>query len=264
MSVTFFELLRNAAGNDPMVIFVLKLLIDFCFLYFIFYQFFVAVKDTKSMRVVAGFVVLAILYLFAVIFRLPGSEWLLGNFFEYAIIAVIVVFRNEIKSMLSAMSIFDIGGKQERTTEDDDIISHIANAMDYLASVREGALVVILPQSDDKIGAIAEGTEIDSVITRELLLTIFKKNSPLHDGAVIIKNKRISRASVFFSLSNNPNIDPNFGTRHRAAYGISERVMDATVLVVSEERGEISLLRGGRITRDLSKEALKQCLKNVF
>ncbi len=175
---------------------------------------------------------------------------------------IIVVFRNEIKNMLASMSIFNITMKQEEYAGEEDIISHIANAMDYLASVREGALVVIMPSEDAKLGAIAEGTEIDSLITRELLLTIFKKNSPLHDGAVIIKNRRISRASVFFSLSTNPDIDPNFGTRHRAAYGISEKVPDALVIVVSEERGEISLLHGGRITRDLSKDALKQQLAN--
>ena len=160
------------------------------------------------------------------------------------------------------MSIISVNMKQEEYSGEEDVISHIANAMDYLASVREGALVVIMPSEDAKLGAIAEGTEIDSLITRELLLTIFKKNSPLHDGAVIIKNRRIARASVFFSLSTNPDIDPNFGTRHRAAYGISEKVPDALVIVVSEERGEISLLHGGRITRDLSKDALKQQLSN--
>ena len=262
MSLTFSEFLMNIAGSESLPLFIFKAAVDFCCVYFIFYLFFTEVKDSKSIRVAAGFALLAAFYILARIFGLTGTEWILGNFFSYAAILIIVVFRNEIKNMLSSMSVIGIKAKQEEYSGEEDVISHIANAMDYLASVREGALVVIMPSADAKIGAIAEGTEIDSLITRELLLTIFKKNSPLHDGAVIIKNRRISRASVFFSLSTNPDIDPNFGTRHRAAYGISEKVPDALVIVVSEERGEISLLHGGRITRDLSKDALKQQLAN--
>jgi diadenylate cyclase len=260
--LTFSEFLLAVAGSDSLLLFIFKSAVDFCCIYFIFYLFFVEIKDSKSIRVTAGFALLAIFYIFARIFDLTGITWFLGNFFFYAPVLIIVVFRNEIKNMLASMSILGISMKQEGYSGEEDIVSHIANAMDYLASVREGALVVIMPSADAKIGAIAEGTEIDSLITRELLLTIFKKNSPLHDGAVIIKNKRIARASVFFSLSTNPDIDPNFGTRHRAAYGISEKVPDALVIVVSEERGEISLLHGGRITRDLSKDALKQQLSN--
>lgn len=260
--LTFSEFLLAVAGSDSVPLFIFKSAVDFCCIYFIFYLFFVEIKDSKSIRVTAGFALLALFYIFARIFDLTGITWFLGNFFFYAPVLIIVVFRNEIKNMLASMSIFNITMKQEEYAGEEDIISHIANAMDYLASVREGALVVIMPSEDAKLGAIAEGTEIDSLITRELLLTIFKKNSPLHDGAVIIKNRRISRASVFFSLSTNPDIDPNFGTRHRAAYGISEKVPDALVIVVSEERGEISLLHGGRITRDLSKDALKQQLAN--
>ena len=260
--LTFSEFLLAAAGSDSVPLFIFKAAVDFCCIYFIFYLFFVEIKDSKSIRVTAGFALMALFYIFARIFDLTGITWFLGNFFSYAPVLIIVVFRNEIKNMLSSMSLVKVSMKQEDSSGEEDIISHIANAMDYLASVREGALVVIMPSEDVKLGAIAEGTEIDSLITRELLLTIFKKNSPLHDGAVIIKNKRILRASVFFSLSTNPDIDPNFGTRHRAAYGISEKVPDALVIVVSEERGEISLLHGGRITRDLSKDALKQQLAN--
>ena len=260
--LTFSEFLLAVAGSDSIPLFIFKAAVDFFCVFFIFYLFFVEIKDSKSVRVTVGFALLALFYLLAKIFDLTGVEWLLGNFFSYAAVLIIVVFRNEIKNMLASMSVLSLNMKQEEYTGEEDIISHIANAMDYLASVREGALVVIMPSTDAKLGAIAEGTEIDSLITRELLLTIFKKNSPLHDGAVIIKNRRISRASVFFSLSTNPDIDPNFGTRHRAAYGISEKVPDALVIVVSEERGEISLLHGGRITRDLSKDALKQQLAN--
>ena len=262
MYLTFSEFMMNIVGGESLPLFVFKAAIDFCCIYFVFYLFFVEIKDNKSIRVTAGFALLALFYILARISGLTGITWLLGNFFSYSAILIIVVFRNEIKNMLASMSIVSVNMKQDEYSGEEDTVSHIANAMDYLASVREGALVVIMPSGDAKIGAIAEGTEIDSIITRELLLTIFKKNSPLHDGAVIIKNKRISRASVFFSLSTNPDIDPNFGTRHRAAYGISEKVPDALVIVVSEERGEISLLHGGRITRDLSKDALKQQLAN--
>ena len=229
--------------------------VDFIITFLLFYLFFVAVKSIKTQKITAGFAFLVIIL------------WL-SYYLKFRTLGFII-FREEVRRMFLTISSINLFNSFEQD-EDVNVIKELADALDYMASVREGALVVILPKSgrsrtaenDANIGTIADGTVVDGLVTDQLLRTIFFKNSPLHDGAVIIENKRITRASVFFSLSTNPNIDPNFGTRHRAAYGISEKVQDAIVLVVSEERGEISLLQGGRITRDLNKDALKEQLKN--
>lgn len=242
--------------------------IDFVITFLLFYLFFVAIKSIKTQKIAAGcaFLVIVLWVSYYLKFRTVG--FIFGSDFRYAVLVLLVIFREEVRRMLFTISSINLFSRHEQD-EDINIIKELTDALDYMASVREGALVVILPKSgrsrtaenDTNIGTIADGTVVDGLVTDQLLRTIFFKNSPLHDGAVIIENKRIARASVFFSLSTNPNIDPNFGTRHRAAYGISEKVQDAVVLVVSEERGEISLLQGGRITRDLNKEALKEQLK---
>ena len=243
--------------------------VDFIITFLLFYLFFVAVKSIKTQKITAGFAFLVIILWLSYYLEFRTLGFIFGSEFRYALLVLLIIFREEVRRMFLTISSINLFNSFEQD-EDVNVIKELADALDYMASVREGALVVILPKSgrsrtaenDANIGTIADGTVVDGLVTDQLLRTIFFKNSPLHDGAVIIENKRITRASVFFSLSTNPNIDPNFGTRHRAAYGISEKVQDAIVLVVSEERGEISLLQGGRITRDLNKDALKEQLKN--
>jgi len=243
--------------------------VDFIITFLLFYLFFVAIKNIKTQKIAAGCAFIMIVLWFSFYLKLRTISFIFSSDLRYAVLVILIIFRDEIRRMFLSISSINFFSSHWQD-EDVNIIRELADALDYMASIREGALVVILPKSgrgrnaenDTKIGTIADGTVVDGLVTDQLLRTIFFKNSPLHDGAVIIENKRIARASVFFSLSTNPNIDPNFGTRHRAAYGISEKVPDAVVLVVSEERGEISLLQGGRITRDLNKEALKEQLKD--
>ena len=116
------------------------------------------------------------------------------------------------------------------------MVDEITESLAYLTSISEGAIIVI-SQKGNPESFVTGGVRIDSNVKKELLLTIFKKNSPLHDGAVVIKDGKMILASAVLPLSTNPDIDPNFGTRHRAAYGISE-VVDSLVFVVSEERGQ--------------------------
>jgi diadenylate cyclase len=138
------------------------------------------------------------------------------------------------------------------------MVDEITESLAYLASISEGAIIVI-SQKGNPESFVTGGVRIDSNVRKELILTIFKKNSPLHDGAVVIKDGKMILASAVLPLSTNPDIDPNFGTRHRAAYGISE-VVDSLVFVVSEERGQISMFNKGKITRNMSKDILRKVL----
>lgn len=192
-----------------------------------------------------------------------ATSWLLKGFFEYFIIIAFIIFKDEIRDVLMSLDLFGMSGKQTGNRENLSSVEELADALQYMAAAREGALIVIAQQGDPE-PFITGGVELDSLIKKELLLSIFQKKSPLHDGAVIIKDNRMVRAATVLPLSTNPDIDPNFGTRHRAAYGISERV-DAIVLVVSEERGQISMVEnGGRLTRNMVKEDLIKVLENKF
>jgi len=251
----------SAAGSylwgGSMAAFIVRLL-DFFIVYVILYRFLVLVKGTRSMQILSGFFVLLFLYFAGNQLGLKTTEWLLRGIFGNIFIIIIVLFHEEIRTILSGFELFDIfkGGSKKRDTI--FMVDEITESLAHLASIYEGALVVI-SQKGNPESFVTGGVPIDAKVKKELLLTIFTKKSPLHDGAVVIKDGRITLASAVLPLSTNPNIDPNFGTRHRAAYGISELV-DSLVFVVSEERGQISMLNKGRITRNMSKDMVRKVL----
>lgn len=233
-------------------------IIDISLVYFFMYKFFVLIKGTRSVQILFGFFVLLILYFIGKIVDLRATEWLLSGFFSYFIIMVVVIFHDEIRSILSSFDVLQFFVKTPNTLDSYIVVEEISEALGYLASVKEGALMVVA-QKGDPMAFITGGVMIDANVKKELLISIFRKNTPLHDGAIIIKDGKVKLASAVLPLSTNPDIDPNFGTRHRAAYGISEKV-DSLVFVVSEERGQISMLLNGQITRNLSKSLVKRIL----
>ncbi len=257
MLLNYFGAVIGAIWGGSPTAFLIRLL-DFFIVYVIFYRFLVLVKGTRSMQILSGFFLLLLLYLLGTQLGLKTTEWLLRGIFANIFIIIIVLFHEEIRTILSGFELFDIfkGGAGKRDTI--FMVDEITEALSHLASVHEGALMVI-SQKGNPEAFVTGGVPIDAKVKKELLLTIFAKKSPLHDGAVIIKDSRITLASAVLPLSTNPNIDPNFGTRHRAAYGISEQV-DSLVFVVSEERGQISMLNNGRITRNMSKDMVRKVL----
>jgi diadenylate cyclase len=257
MLMNYITAIAQAIWGGSMAAFIIKLL-DFFIVYFILYRFLVMVKGTRSMQILSGFFLLLVLYFVGSQLGLKTTEWLLRGIFANIFIIIIVLFHEEIRTILSGFELFDIfqGGSRKRDTV--FMVDEITESLSHLASIFEGALVVI-SQKGNPESFVTGGVPIDARVKKELLLTIFTKKSPLHDGAVIIKDGRITLASAVLPLSTNPNIDPNFGTRHRAAYGISELV-DSLVFVVSEERGQISMLNKGRITRNMSKDMLRKVL----
>jgi len=247
-------------GGSPFS-FLLTIL-DLILVWFFFYVFLVRSKGTRSIHILIGFFLLMALFVFGKMLEMRATSWLLSGFFDYFIIIAVIIFKDEIRDILVSFDLFGLSTRRMGNTESLSAVEEVADALHYMAAAKEGALIVIA-QRGDPTPFITGGVELDSLIKKELLLSIFRKNSPLHDGAVVIQDSRIMRAGAVLPLSTNPDIDPNFGTRHRAAYGISEKV-DSIVLVVSEERGQISMIINGQITRNMKRDLVIRVLENMF
>ncbi len=234
-------------------------IVDIILVFFFIYRFLVLIKGTRSFQILFGIIFLGFLFFVSGFLNMRATEELLGGFFKYFIIIVAIIFHEEIRNILSSFKLGSFFGSENiRGTESSFLIREISETMEFFAREKTGAIFVIV-RNGDPVSFATGGVEMDSKVKKEILFSIFNKNSPLHDGAVIINEGRIQRASVVLPLSTNPNIDPNFGTRHRAACGISEMV-DSLVFVVSEERGQISFFQSGHITRNLTKTMVRKIL----
>src|SRR3984957_2315560 len=185
------------------------------------------------------------------------THWLLSYFFDYLILIVIVLFQDDLRRALTHVgkNPFISGASAE---EEREMVDEIARAATRLAKERIGALIVIERETGLK-NFIDTGSKLDSRVKSELLYSIFLTSSPIHDGAVIITGGRIAAAGCFLPLSKDTNIDKRYGTRHRAALGLTEDT-DAIVVLVSEEAGEAHLVKNGRITTNLNEQELRQSL----
>lgn len=209
------------------------------------------------MQMLTGLGILGIAFFLSSTFELFTTHWLLSYFFDYLILIVIVLFQDDLRRALTHVgkNPFFSGASAE---EEREMIDEVAKAANRLARERIGALMVIERETGLK-NFIDTGSKLDSKVRSELLYSIFVPSSPIHDGAVIINGGRIAAAGCFLPLSKDPNIDRRYGTRHRAAIGLSEDT-DAVVVLVSEEAGECHLVKNGRITMNLSEEELRQSL----
>lgn len=235
-------------------------LLDIAILAFLVHRTFVIVRGTRAVQSLVGLGVLLALYLVAGQLQLNAVHWLLEEFFVYLFIAVIVLFQQDIRRALARA-----GGRffpTMRSTGSVPVAEEIIKASFALASRRIGALVAI------ERGASLEeymdnATRLDAVVHQELLLAIFHPTSPLHDGAVVVQKGRIAAAQVFVPLKLTKDVSRFYGTRHRAALGLSEET-DAVVLIVSEERGTVSLVENGQITPVSDANELRQQLLERF
>ncbi|MBU0651219.1 diadenylate cyclase CdaA, partial [bacterium] len=187
--------------------------------------------------------------------ELHTINWILTKIFAFSVIAFLIIFQPELRRVLAKIGqntlFIDLIREESMVTE-------IAKAAGVLAKKKIGALIII----ERKVGLrnyIENGIALDSKITSELLINIFMPNTPLHDGAVIIQGERMAAACCLLPLTNNPDVSKSLGTRHRAAMGVTEET-DSVGIVVSEQVGIISLVIGGKITRDLDSETLKSVL----
>ncbi len=234
---------------------------------FIIYQVMIWIKSTRAWTLLKGFAVVLALLAVAAFFHMNTILWIAENFFSLGITALIIVFQPELrraleqlgeKNILTTIVPFDNSRKtDERIT--DRTISELIKACFEMGRVRTGALIVI-EQSVSLQEYDRTGIGLDSAVSSQLILNIFEKNTPLHDGAVILSGNRIRSATCYLPLSDNRNLSKELGTRHRAAVGVSE-VSDSLTIVVSEETGAVSVARNGRLIRNLNQDQLREQLK---
>ncbi|HBN57454.1 MAG TPA: TIGR00159 family protein [Lachnospiraceae bacterium] len=234
---------------------------------FIIYQIMVWIKSTRAWNLLKGFAVILVLLLLAYFLHMSTILWIAENFFSLGITAIIIVFQPELrraleqlgeKNILTSIVPFDSSRREEEGMTD-RTIQELVRACFEMGKVRTGALIVI--EQDVSLQEYERtGISIDSLISSQLILNIFEKNTPLHDGAVILSGDRIRSATCYLPLSDNMNLSKALGTRHRAAVGISE-VSDSVTIVVSEETGSVSVAKNGRLLRNLNQEQLKEQLQ---
>ena len=230
---------------------------------FIIYQILIWIKTTRAWSLLKGFSVIMALLAVAAIFHMNTILWIAKNFFSLGIMAVIVVFQPELRraleqlgenNLLTTIVPFDSSRKEELSISD-RTISELVKASFEMGKARTGALMV-LEQSVSLNEYERTGIAIDSLVSSQLILNIFEKNTPLHDGAVIIDENRVVAATCYLPLSDSSSLSKDLGTRHRAGLGISE-VSDCIVVIVSEETGSISIAKEGKLIRYADASILK-------
>jgi uncharacterized protein (TIGR00159 family) len=242
---------------------VVTTVVDVALVYYLIYRLMLTIRGTRAAQMVVGIVLVGAAFFIAERVELSTVSWLLDNFISYFIILIIVVFQADIRRALGRIgqNVMPFGRKPETTLIVDEVVAAVAQ----LARGRIGAIVVF--ERDAALEEfVDDATKIDAVLTRQLLVSLFipQRDNELHDGAVVIgKNHRIELARALLPLSRATDLGPEFGTRHRAALGITEDT-DAVVVVVSEERGEISLCFKGSIARDLEPVVLRRALIGLF
>lgn len=227
---------------------------------YLVYRLLVAYAGTRAFQVLIGFVVLVSVYAISQALQLRLVPYLLSQVFTYGAFALIVIFQQELRTALARLGRtrwFRLFATQER----EQVFDAIVDAADRLAKAKIGGIIAV-QREVDLTAHVDNGTPLDAEISPELLATIFSPYSPLHDGAVIVRQDRVaSAAAVILRLSQSPLIDRTMGTRHRAAIGLSEET-DALVVVISEETGQISLAHRGLLLRDLKPEELRRRLQS--
>lgn len=236
-------------------------LVDILLVSYLIYRGLLIIKGTRAAPMLWGLTIVVLLYFIAKPLGFITLSWLLNNFLSSIILVVVVIFQDEIRRGLTKFGMQPIFRKDDKTVYD-KTIEDITLVCSRLSKAKLGALLVV----QREIGLedfVEDAVTLDAQLNRKLLYGIFVKDSPLHDGAVLIEKDRIKAAGCVLPLSFNPDLDPNLGTRHRAALGLSER-SDAIAIVVSEENGSISLAREGRIVRNLDASMLRDSLHRLM
>jgi diadenylate cyclase len=217
------------------------------------------IRGTRAVQMVLGLVIVFLVYRIAVALRLPAMREVLKTLIFYLPFGIIVLFAQELRRALAAFGRTPLWFSSYHAEE---MISEIVLATTSLSTRRVGALIVLERREGLKT-YIENGVRLDSEVSYDLLVTLFAPGTPLHDGAVIVSGQRIAAASCFLPLSLKEGFTKRFGTRHRAAIGISEET-DALAIVVSEERGTVSLARDGQLIDELDAKGLRDTLLREF
>ena len=251
--------------GDWMSVEMLTTVLDIALIAFVFYRILLFIRGTRAVPMLLGLLVIAFAFMISQdsLLNLSTFNWMLEQFIGNILIIVVVLFQSDIRKALAAfgqtrfLSAF-------RSAQGAQTIDELVKAMTSMAGQNIGALIVIEREADlSSFGG--EGTRIDARISKELLYTLFvpERQNPLHDGAVLIQGGQITSAGVFLPMSVNPDLERSLGTRHRAGVGLSEET-DAVVLIVSEERGTMTVAMDGRLSGELSSIELRRVLTEAL
>lgn len=241
-------------------------IVEILIIAFVIYQVLLWVKNTRAWMLFKGLIFLLIFILFASIFEMNTILWIASKTINVGIIAVIIIFQPELRKALEQlgrknvlMTLFPLDAQknlEERFS--DKTVNEITRAVFEMGSVRTGALIVI--EQDISLAEFEHtGIQLDSLVSSQLLINIFEHNTPLHDGAIVVRGNRIAAATCYLPLSDNMGLSKELGTRHRAGVGISE-VTDSLTIIVSEETGKVSIASGGSLERNIDSDYLRNKL----
>ncbi len=249
-----FDYLKTISPMDVIDIFIVA---------YIIYRVIKLLKDTSAERLVKGIIVLALVFLGSSILGLTTISYILKNSLSIGVFAVIVIFQPELRRILEQLGKGNIGRFFLSSGDPDSVeaaINAVVGACESMSKTKTGVLIVF--EKADRLGEIVNtGTLLDAAPSPELIKNVFFKNSPLHDGAMVMREGRVYAAGCVLPLSGNQNLSRDLGTRHRAAVGMSEAA-DSVLVVVSEETGAISVAIGGMLKRHLTPDVLKKVLES--
>ena len=247
---------------DRLSLFGWKDLIEVAIIAYLFYRLLLLLRRTRAMRMVWGLLVLGLIGLFANLAGFRTLGWLLSTVNAYIVIAIIVLFQNDIRRMLTTLGGTAYFRSMLGRARGIDPIDEIVTAATGLAANRHGAIIVFEREMSLRQYADA-GIELDATASYDLLVSIFNPSTPLHDGAVVMQQGRVAAAACFLPLTMNPRLSRELGSRHRAAIGLTEET-DAVAVVVSEETGKISIVVDGQLTRGLDGNELADRLRDLL
>jgi uncharacterized protein (TIGR00159 family) len=236
--------------------------VDILLVAFVIYRIFVLIKGTRALQILVGLAIIVIAYVASQVFELFTLNWILNAFLSSIILVVVVLFQNEIRRALAHVGMNPFSSSRDPSVTGAQAVEELMKTSVSLANKKIGALIV-LQRDTDLRDYVEQGVEIQAMLSKEILLSIFLPYSPIHDGAVLVNDGRVLWAGCFLPLTTRTDVDKELGTRHRAALGLTEET-DAVVIVVSEETGAISLVLNGRITRNLDGASLRRVLLRLF
>ena len=261
----FFErYIRNAYFPEMHLTDIVEILI----IAFLVYQLMIWIKNTKAWMLLKGILVLGVFIFLAYLFQMHTILWIVRNSLTVLATALIVVFQPELRRALEKLGerkyisvVMPFDSTKDKGRFSEDTVDGNIDASYIMGKAKTGALIVV-EQAIRLTEYESTGIQLDCIVSSQVLINIFEHNTPLHDGAIIIRNDRIVSATCYLPLSDNMGLSKELGTRHRAAVGLSE-VSDALVIVVSEETGYVSVAQGGVLDRNISREKLREYLEDI-
>lgn len=238
---------------------IIRPIVDVLIITVILYQIYKILVQTKTMHLVKGILSVFILYLFALVFKIDTVLWVMKNLTQVLMMAIVVVFQPELRKIFTKIGVSGLFNMRGRVTSSN--IDSAVSAAHVLAERNRGALIVFSRSMNLK-GIIETGTTINADVTTSLIISLFEYDTPLHDGAIVIGGNKIVAAGCFLPLSKQEDIKQSFGTRHRAALGLSEE-SDAIVLIASEETGALSIAYESNIYYDLPLTEVTYILNKI-